>query len=465
MVLHQLLSITKTSIKLPTISNCLLLSLSDLLLKQSFASAKTICMHQLSSAEQDAARWQATSESDDVTIRTGAVNAMRKAHFEGGEVFAISEEQSILDSIRNPSAIRRRELLQTNIPDRTHLVREAARMLWVSLTWHLELVTPPSPLGDPMDDASWTTRLGSIDEAHLSDGETSQLPSGPTLSSISTHFFQFLAASTDFLLQHKKRPVDQVVVGAELLGVVSDWNGIAESHLARMRQQVGAGRAMLNHFSLLIHHWTRIRLLRPYLGQLEESPSLSASRTTLITSCKEALLQVQKIVATSDVDLSIFQPVVTAVKVDATLILAIHMLVRANFNDSNNDAEEWGDVRRLVKTSLLLMWTHAAEAGQHRLGEFKAWRKQTRQLVEEVLLAAFERKRVALEEQPRIKNEDGELPPKQGLDEEDRLDQVLGPLGEDTALRVYRDQLLDDSDPVYRQPLFFDVLDGYLRSL
>lgn len=436
-------------------------------LQGSFHSARTICMHQLGSAQDDAERWQSTAESDDVTIRTGAVTAMRKAHFEGGEVFAISEEQSILDSIRShPStsaAIRRRELLQTNIPDRTHLVREAARMLWVSLTWHLELVTPPSPLGDPIDDSSWTTQLGSIDEAHLSDGEASALPTGPTLGSISTHFFQFLSASTDFLLQHKRIVQDQVM-GAELLGMVSDWNGMAEHHLAKMREQVGAGRAMLNHFSLLIHHWTRIRLLRPYLGQLEESSSLVASRETLVTSCKEALLQVQKIVATSDVDLSIFQPVVEAVKVDATLILALHLLVRANYNDSNT-GEDWNDVRRLVKTSLLLMWTHAAEAGQHRLGEFKPWRKQTRQLVEELLLAAFERKRVAMEEQPRIKNEDGELPPKQGLDEEDKLEQTLGPLSEDVPLRVYRDQLLAEEDPIYRQPLFFDVLDGYLRSL
>ncbi|SPO31245.1 uncharacterized protein UTRI_05947_B [Ustilago trichophora] len=437
-------------------------------LQSSFQSARAICMHQLSSAQDDAARWQSTAESDDVTIRTGAVTAMRKAHFEGGEVFAMSEEQSILDSIRNPSAIRRRELLQTNIPDRTHLVREAARMLWVSLTWHLELVTPPSPLGDPIDDSSWTTKLGSIDEAHLSDGEAAHLPTGATLSSISTHFFQFLAASTDFLLQRKRRQqtlqADQAPVGAELLGMISDWNGIAENHLARMREQVGAGRAMLNHFSLLIHHWTRIRLLRPYLGQLEESASLSASRETLINSCREALLQVQKIVATSDVDLSIFQPVVSSVKVDASLILALHLLVRADHNDSNT-TQEWGEVRKLVKTSLLLMWTHSAEASQHRLGDFKPWRKQSRQLVEEILLAAFERKKVALEEQPRIKNEDGELPPKQGLDEEDRLDQTLGGLPEDTALRVYRDQLLGTEEPAYRLPLFFDVLDGYLRSL
>ena len=171
----------------------------------------------------------------------------------------------------------------------------------------------------------------------------------------------------------------------------------------------------------------------------------------------------QKIVATSDVDLSIFQPIVAAVKVDATLILALHLLVRANYNDANS-GDEWAQVRALVKTSLLLMWTQAAEARQHRLGDFKPWRKQSRQLVEEILLAAFERKRVALEEQPRIKNEDGELPPQQGLDDEDRLDQTLGGLAEDVGLRVYRDQLLAD-DPIYRQRLFFDVLDGYLRSL
>ena len=218
---------------------------------------------------------------------------------------------------------------------------------------------------------------------------------------------------------------------------------------------------MLNHFSLLIHHWTRIRILRPYLGQLEENAFLAASRTTLVTSCREALLQVQKIVATSDVDLSIFQPVVSVVKVDATLILALHLLAGAKFND-RNAGNEWSDVRRLVKTSLLLMWTQAAEAAQHRLGEFKPWRKQTRQLVEEILLAAFERKRISWEQQPRIKNEDGDLPERRDLDDEDRLEQTVGPLGDDVPLKVYRDQLLAVHDPVFMQPLFFDVLDGKL---
>ncbi len=198
-------------------------------LQSSFNSAKSICMHQLSSAEDDAARWAATAETDDVTIRTGAVTAMRKAQFEGGEVFAVSEEQSILRSLRDNSNtatnIRRRELLQTNIPDRTHLVREAARMLWASLTWHLELVTPPPPLGEALEDSEWTTKLSSIDEAHLSDGEATALPTGPSLSSISTHFFRFLSASTTFLLQNKHR-----LHGDELLGIITEWNGIAETH-------------------------------------------------------------------------------------------------------------------------------------------------------------------------------------------------------------------------------------------
>lgn len=440
-------------------------------LQSSFSRAKLICMHQLSSAQEDATRWSTTSESDDLTIRTGAVTAMRKAQFEGGEVFAISEEQTLLDSIRpssssSSSTIRRRELLQTNIPDRTHLVREAARMLFVSLTWHLELVTPSPPLADAIGDSIWTTELGSIDEAHLPDGESASLPSGPTLSSISTHFFQFLAASTQFLLRQKRQqPHTSQVVRVELLGVVSEWNGIAETHLTRIREQIGADRTMLNHFSLLIHHWTRIRLLRPYFGQLEESPSLAASRLTLIDSCREALSQVSKIVATtSDVHLSIFHPLVSAIKTNATLILSLHLLVRANFNDSNGTAE-WAQVRDLVKGSLPLLWTSTLEAGQHRLGEFKAWRKQFRAMVEEILIAAFERKRVALEEQPRIKNEDGELPEKKGLDAEDKVEDSVGGVTEDNALKVYKAEMLKDGDPIWRHSLVFDSLESYLRSL
>ncbi|CBQ69923.1 conserved hypothetical protein [Sporisorium reilianum SRZ2] len=429
-------------------------------LHSSFQSAKAICMHQLDSAEDDAARWQSTAETEDLTIRTGAVTAMRKAYFEGGQVFAIGEEQHLLDSIRTPSTLRRRELLQTNIPDRTHLVREAARMLWVSITWHLELVTPPWPLGERIDDSSWTTRLGAIDEAHLSDGETAALPTGANLSSISTHFFQFLAASTSFLLHHPLHQQDPEEASTALLSTITEWNSIADAHLARLREQASEGRAMLHHFALVIHHWTRIRLLRPYLALLQQSSSLAASRATLITSCSEALLQVQKIIAKADVDLSIFQPVITAVKVDATLILALHLLHCAGSNDTNS-TQHWQDTRKLAKTSLLLMWTHAAEAAPHRLGSLPPWRKQMRQLVEEVLLAAFERKKVALREQPRVKNEDGEVEAGRELDREDRLDAHLGGLGDEVALKVYRDRLLGGE----QAPLFFDVLDGYLRSL
>ncbi|CDU22497.1 uncharacterized protein SPSC_01127 [Sporisorium scitamineum] len=433
-------------------------------LQSSFQSAKAICMHQLDSAEDDAIRWQASAETDDLTIRIGAVTAMRKAQFEGGEVFAIAEEQHLLDSIRTLSTLCRRELLQTNIPDRTHLVREAARMLWVSITWHLKLVTPPWPLGERIDDSSWTSRLSAIDEAHLSDGERAALPTGSNLSSISTHFFQFLAASTSFLLHHQPHQHDQEVPSTELLSTITEWNSIADNYLARLREQAGEGRAMLHHFALVIHHWTRIRLLRPYLAQLQQSSSLAASRTTLITSCSEALLQVQKIIAKADVDLSIFQPVVTSIKVDATLILALHLLYTAGSNNTNSTSE-WKDTRKLAKTSLLLIWTHAAEAAPHRLGSIPPWRKHMRQLVEEVLLAAFERKKVTLREQPRVKNEEGEVVSGAELDREDRLDAHLGALGADVALKVYRDRLLDGEEGGYGQRLFFDVLDGYLRSL
>ncbi|TKY88165.1 hypothetical protein EX895_002875 [Sporisorium graminicola] len=434
-------------------------------LRSSFQSAQRICMHQMDSAQDDAVRWQATAETDDLTIRTGAVTAMRKAQFEGGDVFAIGEEQNLLDSIRSLSTLRRRELLQTNIPDRTHLVREAARMLWVSITWHLELVTPPWPLGERIDDASWTTRLSPIDEAHLSDGETAALPTGSNLNSISTLFFQFLSASTSFLLHHPPFQRDQEAASTELLSTITEWNSIADTHLGRLREQAGDGRAMLHHFALVIHHWTRIRLLRPYLGQLQGSSSLAASRATLIASCSEALLQVQKIIAKADVDLSIFQPVVTAVKVDAALILALHLLHCAGSNDTNS-TQEWRDTRKLAKTSLLLMWTHAAEAAPHRLGSIPPWRKHMRQLVEEVLLAAFERKKTTLREQPRVKNEEGEVVGGSELDREDRLDAHLGALGDHVALKVYRDRLLDGGqESGDRLPLFFDVLDGYLRSL
>ncbi|KAJ1594077.1 hypothetical protein NDA12_005118 [Ustilago hordei] len=140
------------------------------------------------------------------------------------------------------------------------------------------------------------------------------------------------------------------------------------------------------------------------------------------------------------------------------------MLVRANFNDSNGTAE-WAQVRDLVKGSLPLLWTSALEAGHHRLGEFKAWRKQLRAMLEEILTAAFERKRVALEEQPRIKNEDGQLPEKKGLDAEDKVEDSLGGVTEDNALKVYKAEMLKEGDPIWRHSLVFDSLESYLRSL
>ncbi|PWY99320.1 hypothetical protein BCV70DRAFT_116625 [Testicularia cyperi] len=444
-------------------------------LQSSYRSAQAICMHQLSSAEDDAQRWRDSAESEDTTIRTGAVTAMRKALFEGGESFAVSEEQQILQSLRHELETgsqgfgpRRRELLQTNIPDRTHLVREATRMLWVSLVWHLELVTPPAPLSEALDDSTWTTRLSSIDEAHLSDGETFDLPSGSSLASVSTCFFQFLSASTHFAIKRKQRPAQSAFdsVGAELLGVVSEWNGIADRHLTAMREQVGVGRAMLNHFSLLIHHWTRIRVLRPYFGQLEDAgSSLASSREALVTSCRESLLQVQKITATSDVDLSIFQPVVTTATIDSALLLALHLLSQAESNDYNG-SPDWHDIRSLVKTSLLLIWTQATSTtspNAPRLGRSQTARRPSRQLIEHILLLAFDKKHDAIMHAPRIKDEDGELQAPRSMHPEDRLDQTLGPLGPEDPLATYRDLLLDPHLPVYRHPLFFDVLDGEFR--
>ncbi|GAK67092.1 uncharacterized protein PAN0_016c5318 [Moesziomyces antarcticus] len=430
-------------------------------LKSSFDGAKAICMHQLGSAHDDVQRWQSTPEEDDATIRTGAVIAMRKAQFEGGEVFALSEEQRVLAAIRahaeTGAAIRSRELVQTNLPDRTHLVREAARMLWTSLTWHLELVTPAPPLGEALDDTAWTTALGAIDEAHLSDGETAELPTGATLGSLSTHFFQFLAASTAFMLRQRRRT--EHLHESELLPLVGEWNAVADAHLARIRDQVAAGRAMLSHFSLLIHHWTRIRLLRPHLGVLEANSSLAASRATLVDSCTEALAQLHKIAATPDVELSIFQPVVAAAKVDATLVLAIHLVRRAEHNDANA-GEEWTAVREAVKTARLLLWTPAAEAAHHRLAPFKPWARQARQLVEQLLQEAFERKRAARIHQPRIKQEDDQDDAGEDGDEVESL----GPLAPDSPLGLYRDQILAVT-PIYESRLFFDVFDGFLRSL
>ena len=418
-------------------------------------------MHQLSSAQTDAKRWSTTSEPDDVTIRTGAVTAMRKAHFEGGEIFAIAEEQALLSSLCHPSSIQRRELIQTNIPDRTHLVREAARMLWVSLTWHLSFATPPYPLAERLDDSSWTSKLCGIDEAYLPDGEAIALAVGAGLSSVSVHFFQFLAEALRVLQSHPTPSVNQADDDIHLLDILDGWNDIAQTHLLRMRELAGESRCMLHNFALVIYHWTRIRLLRPHLYRLQKHSF--AGMQALVASCREALLSIQRILAISDVDLSIFSPLITLVKVDATLLLALHLHYLAQSNYTNCSAE-YNEARRLAKTSLLLMWTHAAEAAPNRLGKIPPWTKGMRQLVEEILLDAFERKAVTLRDGPRIKIEDGEVASTE-LDQNDKLDAHLGGVGEGTALQVYKNILLGDDDHLRRTPLFFDALDGFLRSL
>lgn len=425
-------------------------------LQAAHQSAMAISMHQLSTSQADASRWASSSESDELTIRTGAVTAMRKAQFEGGEPFAIAEERLLLSSLSQTN-VTRREVLQSNIPDRTHLVREAARTLWISITWHLSLLTPPYPLAERLDDEGWTTELGLVDEAHLPDGEVVALPVGAGLSSVSVHFFRFLAESTRFLLGH---PPSTRLQDASLIGTVEEWNGIAEEHLSKMREPVGEGRSMLHHFALVIHHWVRIRLLRPYFSQLQHSPSSKSALDALITSAREALLQVQRILATSDVDLSIFSPLITLVKIDASLILSLHLHQLASSNDANSSLE-WTTTRRSAKTSLLLMWTHAAEAAPTRLGKIQPWRKVMRQVVEEVLIDAFERKRVALQEGVRVKSEDGLGSGE--LDREDRLDATLGRIGDEVGLTVYRDELVGGGWK--QKPLIFDALDGYLRSL
>ena len=133
--------------------------------------ARKLGIHRLGTATDDAARWESTPESEDVSLRTGPVTAMRKALFEGGETFALEEEARLIRAIRSSSnAPERREHVGTLIPERSHLVREAARSLWCALGWQLALLD-----GTDINGSDATSRPICIDESGLPDGETSQL--------------------------------------------------------------------------------------------------------------------------------------------------------------------------------------------------------------------------------------------------------------------------------------------------
>lgn len=410
-------------------------------------------MHQLGSAEVDAERWKRDPEEGDTTIRTGAVIAMPKAVFEGGETFALNDERKLLHQLRQ-SQLSARSLLRSNIPDRSHLVREAARTLWASLAWHFKFFTVYTTSSDRYDStvSASITRLSNIDEALLPDGETPDLPFGSVSASVTSHFFAFLSVSSRFDIQLEGKYQAGGPFPSEY---IATWDDPAQNILAQLREQDLAGKSMLHDFSRLINQWKHIRVLRSYFAYTEEDLGREAPRTILITRCREALLEVQKITAGSDVQLSIFQPMITLVKVDATLLLALHLLAQSRSNDYN-DSHEWHEIRSLISTSLLLVWTQTSETDSTRLGNIQSWRKSARQLIEQILLEAFNRKQAALEHQPRVKREDGESP---AAKQDDRLNQDLGPLNEDDPLRAYQEELLAD-DPIYKHGLFFETLDG-----
>lgn len=386
-------------------------------------------------------------------IRTGAVTATPKALFEGGESFALSEERKLLHSLRQRQRLTR-PLLRTNIPDRSHLVREAARTLWISLTWHLTFFTSLTSSADRDDHSSSATKLTQIDEAHLPDGETSDLPNSSTSASDATRFFKLLssaALSNSTSERNKGSRAPYPSSQRDLTGEESD-----QSLLGQMHEQ--DERSILYRLALIIHHWTRIRTLRTSFTQPEIVPASKGSTAKLITSCREALVEVQALTATSDVELSIFQPLITLVKVDATLLLALHLLAQSRSNEYN-DSHKWHEIRSAVATSLLLVWTPTTASA--RLGSSQTWRKSVRQLIEQVLLESFSRKRASREEQVRIKNEDEDMP---AVNIDDRLDQNLGPLSDDDPLRVYQEELLAE-DPIYKYGSFFEILDGeYAQS-
>lgn len=405
-------------------------------------------MHQLGSALEDQQRWRQHPEEEDTMIRTGAVTAMRKALFEGGEAFALSEEKKVLHSLRGRRSVSR-SLLRTNIPDRSHLVRESARILWTSLTWHFDFFFGGSSSANWGDGQSWNTTLSKVDEAHLPDGESADLPTSSFSASAATLFFTFLSDSVQISKALDTRQ-DSSGTSSE---VITDWDSSNQELLAQLREQTGSERAMFHHFAVLIHHWTRIRTLRTHFEQADAVLVRQGPMTQLITSCREALVELQKIVTVADVELSVFQPMITLVKIDATLLLALHLLAQSRTQHYNVSAD-WHDIRSLISTSLLLVWSQEAEGISARLGSNQSWRKSCRQLIEQVLLEAFNRKQSAMQQHISVKEEGTAQ-----SNEEDRLDHHLGPLNNEDPLRIYQEELLAD-DPIYRQARFFDILDG-----
>ncbi|KAN0062824.1 hypothetical protein ACQY0O_004644 [Thecaphora frezii] len=143
--------------------------------------ARKLGIDSLGTARDDSIRWLASGEDADPTIRTGPVVAVRKAQFYEGDEYQAAEEAALLQRLldqagESDDALLRRgdEALETVLADRSHLVREAARMLWVQLQWQSSMCGEQAAATTTQRSSSRVTLQ--VEEAEVADGDSFELP-------------------------------------------------------------------------------------------------------------------------------------------------------------------------------------------------------------------------------------------------------------------------------------------------
>ncbi|EPQ27309.1 uncharacterized protein PFL1_05231 [Pseudozyma flocculosa PF-1] len=375
--------------------------------------ARKLGLHALGTAELDRQRWQSRPEDDDTTVRTGPIAAVRKAQFQDDTEYQAAEEADLLRQLLSSTddgIVPRREddMLEAVLPDRSHLVRESARMLWAQLRWQSAMC------GDWAAVEGETSRVTlGVEEAELADGESLDVPAS-SFEGTADGVDQTRTTTSNLALH---RDIDQMlgVVAAsaapgggratltphEIQKMLED---LASCH-PPTRSEAGLPDRVKAHDSLrlLTASWLGLRATRPFLRTSDPVAQLAVKSARAVLRAAEAL---RGVAAASTKPLA---PWFDVALLQAGLVLAVHRLVHIE----RGLAQDVAALKSELDAALALVATSSDAPDEHDEGDddgdpgSKSPRNGARLLT---ALAALveQRQREWAKCGPKVKSEDGD---------------------------------------------------------
>ncbi|PWN53576.1 hypothetical protein IE53DRAFT_145387 [Violaceomyces palustris] len=467
--------------------------------------------HRLGSARDDTKRWLSTPEALDPDLRTGPVTAVPKSRFKNGEAFGVAAETRLLKAIGSTElessgfSLPHRQIsdLGTTLPDRSHLVREAARRLWYHILIQDFFSSASQGNTFHISPNQYDTKPpANIDEIELPDGESPLLPSEkepgrPTESSLVPFWYQCALAtfkgsdvpavghkSYDTVMEEDRmfrKLLEDLPVYLKLDGVSENLEHVKEEeaakpYLATQRLVTTQG---VNNRLLLIH--------RGYMGKghydpkYAESTKMSVEAARMVLHCRS---EIQK-----SVNWAIQNHFPFRVHVfNACLILVMHLLELAR--KGVPQTEEHSAIREEIKEGLAFLSLPNSHDNAATLQGDRSRSASGKKMIEALLLEESNRRAKAGQAQafpgskemdpnaspanPEIQSNGGSgadptnLNGPEACHNQVQLDELPDPysaVSPDDPINVYLAELLNTSENVAEAPPtygFFDVLDGFI---